>query len=107
MVKWSCLTGMAQMSIVLSILFDLTQNDKYRDAARVLNRFLRARQRIRAAVPDVRGGIAGSYPVNAEYQPYRMLNGPLSFSWTRYCMSVIRHSAIQAIIMQDEKEQAG
>ncbi|MHC4180919.1 MAG: hypothetical protein ACYSWU_25765, partial [Planctomycetota bacterium] len=49
MAKWSCLTGMAQMSIVWQKLYANTNDQKYAKSASKVNRFLRARQRVRSA----------------------------------------------------------
>ncbi len=77
--KWACLTGMAQMSIVWQKLFAMTGETRYRDGARLVNRFLRTMQRIRCGNGGIRGGIAGSWPVNGEYGKYRMLNWATKF----------------------------
>ncbi len=78
-VNWCCLTGSAQTSIVLSRLADCTGDDRYRDAARRLNRYLMARHDISSADPAIRGGLAGSWPVDGEYGRHMVLNWATKF----------------------------
>lgn len=59
---WSCLTGSAQTSIVWADLYAMTGDEKYRTAARVVNRYLMARHDIRSPDQRIRGGLAGSWP---------------------------------------------
>lgn len=71
---WSCLTGIAQMSIVWRKLGTLLSDSKLRDCANRANRFLRTVQDVRSRSGGIRGGIAGSHPVNGGYAKYRYLN---------------------------------
>jgi hypothetical protein len=77
--NWSCLTGSAQTSIVWSELFALTGEEKYREAARRVNRYLMARHDIRNPDPRLRGGVAGSWPVWEEYGRLQVLNCATKF----------------------------
>ncbi|HXY20018.1 MAG TPA: hypothetical protein VEH83_08495 [Gemmatimonadales bacterium] len=78
-VRWSCLTGSAQTSIVLSKLAARTGEPRYRDAARLLNRFLMARHDVSSREPAIRGGLAGSWPVHGEYGRLMVLNWATKF----------------------------
>lgn len=78
-VKWSCLTGMAQMAIVWQRLYKLTRDGKYMDAATRVNAFLKKTQDISGRNNGVRGGIKGSLPVNGQYGRYRLLNWAAKF----------------------------
>ena len=78
-VRWSCLTGSAQTSIVLSKLAARTGEERYRDAARRLNRYLMARHDITSTDPAIRGGLAGSWPVHGDYGRHMVLNWATKF----------------------------
>lgn len=78
-VDWCCLTGSAQTSIVWNTLYSLTGDARYRDAARVVNRYLMAHHDIRNDDPRLRGGLAGSWPVTAEYGRLYVLNWATKF----------------------------
>lgn len=78
-VNWSCLTGMAQMSIIWQKLFAITGQNRYCDAAVRVNEFLRSIQRVRSGNPGIRGGIPGSHPINGAYGKCRMLNWAVKF----------------------------
>ena len=73
-VDWCCLTGSAQTSIVWSELYLLTSDERYRQCARAVNRYLMARHDIRNEDPRIRGGVAGSWPVTAPYGRVAVLN---------------------------------
>lgn len=76
---WSCLTGVAQMSLVWQRLYEVTGNEEYIEAARKANVFLRGRQDTTNRNPGIRGGIAGSYPITGDYGKYRFLNWAAKF----------------------------
>ena len=76
---WSCLTGMAQMSIVWQRLYQITGKDQYVAAAQAVNLFLRSRQDTRNSNLGIRGGIAGSFPISGSYGKYRYLNWATKF----------------------------
>lgn len=76
---WSCLTGNAQMAMVWFRLYELTGRDEYLDAACTANHHVKQRQSRDSSLPGVRGGIAGSWPIYGEYEPYRHLNWAAKF----------------------------
>ncbi|HLH05579.1 MAG TPA: hypothetical protein VKX25_22615 [Bryobacteraceae bacterium] len=78
-VNWACLTGTAQTSIVWSALEKLTGDAAFGQAAERANRYLMARHDIANADPALRGGVAGSWPVSAEYGRYKVLNWATKF----------------------------
>lgn len=78
-VDWCCLTGSAQTSIVWSELYRLTREEKYRDAAHKVNRYVMARHDVRNPDLRLRGGLAGSWPVWGDYGPFRVLNWATKF----------------------------
>jgi len=81
---WSCLTGMAQTSIVwrrLASLEDTSGEERQRfsEAASKVNGFLIARQDRSSSNPGLRGGIRGSYPIHGAYGKWRVLNWATKF----------------------------
>jgi hypothetical protein len=78
-VTWCCLTGSAQTSEVWWQLYELTKEEAYRSAALRVNRYLMARHDITSKNPAVRGGMAGSWPVQGDYGRYLVLNWATKF----------------------------
>jgi len=78
-VKWCCLTGSAQTSIVLSRLGAYTGEPRYRDAALRINRYLMARHDVSSPDPAIRGALAGSWPVRGDYGRLMVLNWATKF----------------------------
>jgi uncharacterized protein YyaL (SSP411 family) len=78
-VRWACLTGMAQMSIVWSRLHGLTPEPAFADAAERVNLYLKATQDLTSRNPGLRGGIRGSFPVYGTYQRYSVPNWASKF----------------------------
>jgi hypothetical protein len=77
-VRWSCLTGAAQIACCWLILYQQTGLDRYRDAAFAATRFLRRSVRTEGP-PEIRGGVKGSSPVNGDYCPYEYINWACKF----------------------------
>ena len=97
---WACLTGCAQTSIVCSTLLELTNDQKYRDAAAKLNRYVMAHHDIRNPDPRIRGGLAGSWPVYEFYGRFQILNWATKFlvdalCMQKYCGSVERGGGVR------------
>lgn len=63
----SCLTGSAQIAIVLYRLYEITDARGYADAANRLVNYLKALQRLDCEDPGVNGAIAGSFPLFGGY----------------------------------------
>ena len=66
-------------SIACSQFFLLTGDERYREAAIALNRYLMAHHDVRNADPRLRGGLPGSWPVWEDYAPCRILNWATKF----------------------------
>lgn len=77
-VRWSCLTGVAQLAINWARLHQITGEDKYRQAARRGNGFLKTTHKL-AGDPDERGGIKGSHPIDGAYHPWQYPNWAAKF----------------------------
>ena len=76
---WCCLTGTAQTSIVWSQLAALTCDDHFDQAAEQANRYLMARHDITNSDANIRGGVAGSWPVWGDYGRFKVLNWATKF----------------------------
>ena len=68
---WSCLTGCAQLGVIMMKLFARTGEERYRDAARRLADFLIYVQRLNGVGSNRSGALAGSYPVWGTYAPFK------------------------------------
>jgi uncharacterized protein YyaL (SSP411 family) len=78
-VSWSCLTGIAQMSIIWLNLYLSRGNKTYFESAKKANSYLKSVQNCTAKDPGVKGGIKGSYPINGAYSPYAFPNWATKF----------------------------
>lgn len=78
-VRWTCLTGNAQVAINWLRLAELVGEAKYRAAAARALRFLATVQNLDAAEGGVRGGIAGAYPIYGDYGTFEYLNWAAKF----------------------------
>jgi hypothetical protein len=78
-VDWCCLTGSAQTSAVWSQLYLLTNDQKYRAAVELVNRYLMAHHDIRNPDLRLRGGLPGSWPVWGDYGRLQILNWATKF----------------------------
>ena len=76
--SWACLTGTAQISACWLLLAGNTGATRYRDASYRANAFVRRTMRFDGA-PGIRGGVAGSFPVNGGYCAHQYLNWACKF----------------------------
>jgi len=72
--EWCCLTGSAQVSKVCSTFYEMGGDERYRAAAERINGYLIARHDIENADERLRGGVAGSWPVDGPYGRLKILN---------------------------------
>jgi rhamnogalacturonyl hydrolase YesR len=70
-VRWSCLTGCAQLGIIMMKLHARSGEERYRDAARRLADFLIYVQRLNGVGPNRGGALPGSYPIWGPYAPLK------------------------------------
>ncbi len=77
-VRWSCLTGIAQLAINWARLYEITAEDRYRQGTRRANAFLKSTQKL-AGDPDELGGIKGSHPIDGLYHPWQYPNWAAKF----------------------------
>ena len=78
-VNWNCLTGNAQIACIWFKLYNLTGDKKYYEAAERTISFLKKTQNRKTSKMGLRGGIKGSFPFNAEYGRYQILNWATKF----------------------------
>lgn len=77
-VEWACLTGSMQIAHCWLQLFQITGDERYRDAAYRTNAYVRARVQVDGR-PEVRGGVKGSFPVDGDYGRFENLNWACKF----------------------------
>src|SRR5271157_1607500 len=77
-VRWSCLTGTAQVACCWFLLAEETGRSVYRDAARAANRYVRRTIKVEAA-PETRGAVKGAFPVDGDYCAYQYPNWACKF----------------------------
>ncbi|MEH6814113.1 MAG: hypothetical protein V7677_16375, partial [Motiliproteus sp.] len=77
-VKWSCLTGNAQIAINWGRLYQITGDQKYRDALIRVNNFTKSTQKLNGLEAEL-GGIKGSHPINGGYHPWQYPNWATKF----------------------------
>ena len=76
---YSCLTGDAQIAQVWLRLYQNNGDARFLNAAMKLIDQLKLTQSLDSANPDIRGGIAGSYPIWGGYKPFAYPNWPAKF----------------------------
>lgn len=76
---YSCLTGNVQMAIVWEKLYQLTEQRRYREAAVRTTRYVMSKQPMDVKDPNVRGAIAGSFPIWGRYHRFQYPNWPTKF----------------------------
>ena len=76
---YSCLTGVAQMSLNWTRLAQVTGADGLRQNARSALQYLKTTQRLNHAAESVRGGIAGSAPIWGDYSRFEYPNWAAKF----------------------------
>ncbi|MGD9489368.1 MAG: prenyltransferase/squalene oxidase repeat-containing protein [Calditrichaceae bacterium] len=77
--KFSCLTGSAQLAIILFILAKELSDQKYYIKGTEINTYLMSRQNISGNNIYIRGGIAGSYPIWGNYIHFAYPNWAAKF----------------------------
>jgi uncharacterized protein YyaL (SSP411 family) len=89
-VRWSCLTGQAQMANNWMQLYSITGERKWLEPVPRVLQFLKRTQNRSSTDPGLRGGIKGSSPVDGGYGRYEILN------WaTKYFVdALMRHDQV-------------
>ena len=68
--RYSCLTGNAQLSVLLMRLYQLKGDARFLNTALKINEYLRTTQHLRSNNRGIRGGIKGSKPIWGNYHCY-------------------------------------
>ncbi len=76
--RYSCLTGNAQIAIILLRLYEIFGKESYFKTAQAINRFL-CRCQVLDGNGVTRGAISGSYPIWGRYQRYAFPNWAAKF----------------------------
>lgn len=91
-VRWSCLTGQAQMANNWIRLAQITGDAKWLEPVPAVLDFLKRTQNRRSGEPGLRGGIKGAWPVGGAYAAYEVLSWATKF----FADALMRHEAIRA-----------
>jgi len=75
----SCLTGNCQMSSIWLNFYKLEGEDKFLEAARKAVAFVASTQVLESSNENIRGGIAGSYPIYGSYERLKYPNWAVKF----------------------------
>ena len=78
-VSWRCLTGEAQVALVMLRLARLTGEQKYGTTAAALLQGVSGLQDVRSTHAESRGGVSGSEPLWGGYGPFNYLNWAAKF----------------------------
>lgn len=90
----SCLTGNCQMSCLWLRFYETSGNRTYYDAAKKAIMFVARTQNLTTSNPNIRGAIAGSYPIYGRYERFKYPNWAAKFF-------------IDALLMLDKVESRG
>jgi uncharacterized protein YyaL (SSP411 family) len=75
----SCLTGNCQMALLWLRFYNLSADTCYLDAARKAIAFVAATQDLQTSNVNIRGAIAGSYPIYGRYERFKYPNWAAKF----------------------------
>jgi hypothetical protein len=78
-VSWACLTGTAQIAHSWLMIYELTGDRAWLDAAASALGYVRSTVQLAGAEP-VRGAVGGSFPASGEYGHYEYLNWACKFT---------------------------
>ena len=70
-VRWACLTGCAQIGIIMMKLYTLSGDERYVHTARRLTDLLIYAQQLNAVGQNRSGALPGSYPIWGTYAPFK------------------------------------
>ena len=78
-VKWSCLTGNSQMSIIWQKLFIITKDKQFLEASKKINNYMKTKQNLKSLNLGIKGGIPGAFPIYGWYAPFCFTNWSAKF----------------------------
>ncbi len=76
---WDCLTGSAQVTILMFRAWQRTQQRTFLMAFNKGIEWLKSNQIIAPHIPEVHGGLLGSFPIYGGYHPYSIPNWAVKF----------------------------
>jgi uncharacterized protein YyaL (SSP411 family) len=76
---WDCVTGDAQVAVTWLRAYAVTNDGKYKEAARKAIQFVKRTQNLEHPNPGIRGGVKGSFPFDGPYGQYEMLSWAAKF----------------------------
>jgi hypothetical protein len=77
--NYSCLTGCAQISLIMSKIYLLTEDIRFFNTALKINSALKQTQILSGSNQNIIGGIQGSYPIYGGYMPMMYPNWATKF----------------------------
>lgn len=77
-VHWACLTGTVQIAHCWLMLYQFTDDVRYRNAGFIANRYVRRLMQTSGA-PEKVGGIKGAFPIDGAYHHYNYINWGCKF----------------------------
>ena len=92
-VRWSCLTGQAQMANNWMRLAEITGDATWLEPVPSVLRFLKRTQNRHSGEPGLRGGIKGAWPVGGAYGAYEVLSWATKF----FADALMRHEAASPV----------
>lgn len=90
--SWSCLTGEVQMANNWMRLSLITGEDHWLEPVERVLTFVKRTQNRTSSNPGLRGGIKGSWPLNAEYSTNQIINWAVKY----FADALMRHEQIAA-----------
>ena len=74
-----CLVGLAQIALVWLRLFEYTNDRAYFHPATKVIDYLKSKQVLSGFIPNIKGALAGSYPITGAYMPLAYPNWSAKF----------------------------
>ncbi len=91
--RWACLTGTVQIAACWLLMYGVTSDTRYKEAAQTANRFVRGTVNVSGADADTRGGVKGSHPIDGGYARFEYPNWAAKF-------------LIDALVLESEIDEA-
>ena len=79
-VSYCCLTGNAQLALNGLRLYQVTGNETYKESAKRLLQYVISTQDLHTTDLNIRGGLAGSSPIDGDYHPDQYPNWAAKFT---------------------------
>ena len=96
-VKWSCLTGDAQIGINWGRMYQITGERKYLEAAGRVIGFVKKTQKL-VGIPEEMGAVKGSHPIDGSYHPWQCPNWATKFFADALMLDMANNGGIPYVI---------